>query len=425
MVNNWTEDTIDNLKASSKNAIAMGPFGSRIKAENFVKSGIPVIKGGNLTQGFLYEENYDFLTEEKANELKTSNAFRRDIVITHRGTIGQVGIIPDTSKFDRYIVSQSQLKITLDEEKINPYFVYYFFQSPLGQHRLLLNASQVGVPAIASASTSIKQISIPHPKSRNEQDKIVEILNILNEKIALNTAMNQTLEVMAQTIFKSWFVDFEPFKEGKFIESELGMIPEGWEVKKLKELTDTITKGTTPTTMRAKFATQGINFVKAESITNTHTFETSKFMYIDNETHEKLKRSQLQNKDLLYTIAGTIGRYALVDNSILPANTNQAIAIIRPKQDMLHSEYLLCYFESIFYKTYLQSRVVQAVQANLSLGEISNSPILFPKKKVLELFHSKVEPLFRQIQQNQQQIQTLTSLRDTLLPKLMSGKVRV
>lgn len=128
MTSEWPEISIDELKAPTKNAIAMGPFGSRIKAENFVEEGIPVIKGGNLTGDFIVENEFDYLTEEKADELISSNAYRRDIVITHRGTIGQVGIIPDDSKYERYVVSQSQLKVSLDQDRVNPYFVYYFLR---------------------------------------------------------------------------------------------------------------------------------------------------------------------------------------------------------------------------------------------------------------------------------------------------------
>ena len=120
MSSDWDELTIDDLKAPTKNAIAMGPFGSRIRASNFVNKGIPVIKGGNLNGDFISEDNFDYLTEEKATELQSSNAYRRDIVITHRGTIGQVGIIPDDSRFERYVVSQSQLKVTLDQDKVVP-----------------------------------------------------------------------------------------------------------------------------------------------------------------------------------------------------------------------------------------------------------------------------------------------------------------
>ena len=211
MSSDWDELTIDDLKAPTKNAIAMGPFGSRIRASNFVTKGIPVIKGGNLNGDFISEDNFDYLTEEKATELQSSNAYRRDIVITHRGTIGQVGIIPDDSRFERYVVSQSQLKVTLDQDKVNPFYVYYFLRSPLGQHRLLVNSSQVGVPAIAQASTSVKGILVPFPK-RKTQDSIVEILMDLDKKIATNTQTNQTLEQIAQAIFKSWFVDFEPVR---------------------------------------------------------------------------------------------------------------------------------------------------------------------------------------------------------------------
>jgi type I restriction enzyme, S subunit len=211
MSSDWEEISIDDLKAGKNNAIAMGPFGSRIKKENFTNSGIPVIKGGNLNGDFILEDDFDYLTIDKADELSTSNAFRRDIVITHRGTIGQVGIIPDNSKHERYVVSQSQLKVSLDESRVNPYFVYYFLRSPIGQHRLLSNASQVGVPAIAQASTSVKSILVPVPKIE-VQDKIVEILLSLDHKIEANKQTNETLEAMAQAIFKSWFVDFDPVR---------------------------------------------------------------------------------------------------------------------------------------------------------------------------------------------------------------------
>src|SRR5690625_4926622 len=110
----------------------MGPFGSRIKKENFTNSGIPVIKGGNHNGDFILEDNFDYLTIDKANELSTSNAFQRDIVITHMGTVGQVGIMPDKSKYEIDVVAQSQLKVSLDESRVNPFFVYYFLRSPIG-----------------------------------------------------------------------------------------------------------------------------------------------------------------------------------------------------------------------------------------------------------------------------------------------------
>ena len=231
----------------------MGPFGSRIKAENFVSEGVPVIKGGNLN-GDLDSSAFDFLTPQKAAELSTSIARRLDLVITHRGTLGQVGIIPPNSRYPEYIVSQSQLKLSFDQTKVNPYFIYYFLRSPLGQRRLLANTSQVGVPAIAQALTSIRNIKVPLP-SLNVQDSIVSTLRLIDDRIALLRETNTTLEAIAQALFKSWFVDFDPVhakQQGRepegmdsetaalfpdcFEESELGLVPREWQVGKVEQL---------------------------------------------------------------------------------------------------------------------------------------------------------------------------------------------
>lgn len=160
MSSEWPEVPLDSLKADAKSAFAMGPFGSNIKAENFVSAGVPVIKGGNLGGTYLDERKFDFLTQQKADELESSKARRLDIVVTHRGTLGQVGLIPESSLYEQYVVSQSQLKMSFDTTKVNPYFIYYFFRSPVGQARLLANTSQVGVPAIAQALTTYMQIKI-------------------------------------------------------------------------------------------------------------------------------------------------------------------------------------------------------------------------------------------------------------------------
>ena len=212
MASKWAEVPLEQLKAQTKSAFAMGPFGSKIKAENFTTFGVPVIKGGNLNATYLDESDFDFLTQEKADELESAKARRLDIVITHRGTLGQVGLIPENSKYEEYVVSQSQLKMSFDIKRIDPYFVYYFLKSPLGQSRLLSNVSQVGVPAIAQALTSVRAIEIPIPENRSEQMRISSVLRSLDDKIGLNCGINQTLEAMAQAIFKSWFVDFEPVK---------------------------------------------------------------------------------------------------------------------------------------------------------------------------------------------------------------------
>ncbi|MGJ5076956.1 restriction endonuclease subunit S [Bradyrhizobium oligotrophicum] len=142
--------------------VAMGPFGSDIKTDNFVEAGVPVVRGSNLVDGFV-EEAFVFLTEQKADELRNANAFPGNIVITHRGTLGQVGLIPIGSRFPRYVVSQSQMLLAVDMAVATPRYLYEFLRSAFGQHSLLANTSQTGVPAIARPTTSVKAIRIVKP----------------------------------------------------------------------------------------------------------------------------------------------------------------------------------------------------------------------------------------------------------------------
>lgn len=142
--------------------IAMGPFGSNIKTSNFVPHGVPVIRGGNLTNGFV-DDRFVFLTEEKADQLRNSNARPGNIVITHRGTLGQVGLIPNDCRYPRYVVSQSQMVLSARSEVASGRYLYEFLRSPIGQQALLANTSQVGVPAIAQPTTSVKAIRVAAP----------------------------------------------------------------------------------------------------------------------------------------------------------------------------------------------------------------------------------------------------------------------
>jgi len=125
--------------------VGMGPFGSSIKVETFVPEGIPIISGQHLNQTLLEDNHYNFITPQHAEELKNSNVFRGDIIFTHAGNIGQVAYIPETSQYERYVISQRQFYLRCDLTKISPLFVIYFFKTPQGQHALLANTSSTGV----------------------------------------------------------------------------------------------------------------------------------------------------------------------------------------------------------------------------------------------------------------------------------------
>ncbi|WP_262209026.1 hypothetical protein [Serratia proteamaculans] len=144
--------------------IGMGPFGSNIKVSTFVDEGVPIISGQHLKAPLLKDGDNDFVTFEHADKLKNSNVFREDIIFTHAGNIGQVSIIPELSCYDRYVISQRQFFLRANNKITSPYFLLYFFRSSLGQHLLLSNASQVGVPSIARPSSHLKSIELVAPE---------------------------------------------------------------------------------------------------------------------------------------------------------------------------------------------------------------------------------------------------------------------
>ena len=229
-------------------------------------------------------------------------------------------------------------------------------------------------------------------------------------------AVNHHLEQMAQAIFKSWFVDFEPFG---------GEMPDDWLHVTLGELCKTVTKGTTPTTLKKQFVTQGINFIKAESIMDDHSLDFSKLAFIDDETNTLLNRSTIMVDDIIFTIAGTLGRFAFACAELIPANTNQAVAIIRADKSQIDPITLYSFFIGGLHSDFYTKNIQQAVQANLSLTTIKALPLLLPPSKTLSEYTALIKPLFEQIFLNYSASRHLANLRDTLLPKLMSGELSV
>jgi type I restriction enzyme S subunit len=146
---------------------------------------VPVIRGGNLPNGF-QDHGFVFVSETKAEELRSAIARTEDVVFTHRGTLGQVGIIPTKPNYHRYIVSQSQMVLAVDKGKISPFIVYLFFRSPEGQGALLANTNQTGVPAIAQPTTNLRRIQlvVPSKDVSDSFDAIVRPLFVKHEQNA-------------------------------------------------------------------------------------------------------------------------------------------------------------------------------------------------------------------------------------------------
>lgn len=201
--------------------------------------------------------------------------------------------------------------------------------------------------------------------------------------------------------------------------TELGEIPEDWGVIKMKELVQLITKGTTPTSIGYNYQDEGVNFIKIESLTNLGKFLPNLFAHISNECNDTLERSKLKKDDLLFSIAGALGRVAIVNEDILPANTNQALAIIRLK-DNSNRDFIYQFLKGDLIASLIRKINVSTAQANLSLGDINNFIVPIPKpsekKKITEVLFTVDE----KIEVIEEQINETKNLKKGLIQKLFT-----
>lgn len=433
MVLEWVEYSIDELKSKEKMAIAIGPFGSRMKSECYINYGVPVIRGNNLNETPYFSGDFVYISEEKAKELYSSIVVENDIVFPHRGNIGEVGIVPSNPKM--YILSSSLMKLTVNTSLVEPLFLFYFFRSDVGRYELLKNSSQVGTPGIATPLASLKNIRLKVPPVK-EQKKIVKLLKDLDDKIELNRKMNTTLEQIAQALFKSWFVDFDLVKAkaagqqpqgmdaktaalfpSEFEQSELGMIPKGWKAVPLTEIieinpTRRLSKDQLGTYLdMANVATQGhrpIAWIKR--VFNSGT--------------------KFKNGDtLLARITPCLenGKTAFVD--FLPEGEigwgSTEFIVLHPKSLLPeYFAYLLCRepkFRAFAIKSMAGTSGRQRVQTDL-LGQYI---LVVASDSVYQEFDRITKPIIRKISQNDEEIKILSELRDSLLPKLISGQIRI
>ena len=276
--------------------------------------------------------------------------------------------------------------------------------------------------------SELKNIDILLP-SIQEQIAIAKTLDDLDEKIEINNKINKKLEEMAQAIFKQWFVDFEfpnedgkPYKSsgGEMVESELGMIPKGWEVKKLSEVISV--KDGTHDSPKAK--EDGFSLITSKHIKgNKILYNEAKL--ISKEDFDKInKRSKVDTNDILITMIGTVGNLIIVNKENVDFAIKN-IGLIKTSENEEIFEFVYLYLKSKEMKNYIESRLAGSTQQYISLNELRNIPIILPKKEILTKFKKIIKSIFEQITIDIREESNLIHLRDTLLPKLMSGEIRV
>ena len=374
--------------------IAMGPFGSNIKVSCFVDSGVPVLNGSNLEGFSLSEKAFRYVTVEKADSLNKANAHRGDIVITHRGTLGQIVFIPQDSRYDRYVISQSQFRVRCNDKVLPEYLVYYF-HTPIGQYKLLSNASQVGVPALARPSSTFQQIEVTLPEL-SIQKRVVEIITTIQRKIENNQELNDNLEQQAAALFSSLYNRSNTEVRYTDLIQILG--------------------GGTPKTGETAYWNGNIAFFTPKDVGTPYTFITEKTITEEGLSH---CNSRLYPVNTVFVTArGTVGKVGL---SGIPMAMNQSCYALVGKE----THQLLVYFYTLKAVDRLKHKASGAVFDAITTRDFDSEQIMKLSDDDAKAFLCVAEPMFQEILNNGIENLQLSTLRDFLLPKLMSGEIDV
>ena len=384
--------------------IAMGPFGSNIKVSCFVDSGVPVLNGSNLEGFSLSEKTFRYVTRKKADSLNKANAHRGDIVITHRGTLGQIVFIPQDSKYDRYVISQSQFRVRCNDKVLPEYLVYYF-HTPIGQHKLLSNASQVGVPALARPSSTFQQIEVVLPEL-SIQKCVVEIISTIQKKIVNNQELNDNLQQQAELLYHK---RFETVNRDK--------LPVGWRIVRLGDV--------------ATISKKSFNPAKEPEMMLEHysipAFDEAHFPVFEPSTAIKSNKFIVDDSCFMISkLNPTTKRvwkpYCLTANAVC---STEFIVYKAKSQDL--TDFLYSVIDSTSFSDFMCSHVTGSTgsRQRTTPSDTLAFELVLPNAEEIAEYQGVVSPMFEQIKCNAIENDRLKRLRDSLLPKLMSGELDV
>ena len=324
------------------------------------------------------------------------------------GTLGQVHFVKD----DFWPLNTSLW--VKDFHGNDERFIYYFLKT--------LNFEEynsgTSVPTLNRNDVHKLDVTIP---DLQEQKSIASILSAIDDKIENNLAINKTLEEMAMALYKHWFVDFGPFQEGEFVESELGRIPEGWEVIQFSKIVSKYidNRGKTP-----PIEEEGIPLLEVKHISSNLFPDLKVQKYVSENTYNNWFRNHLEEDDIIISTVGTVGLTSLVPTFSKVAIAQNLLGL-RFEKNKFPTGFMFYLMKSPYFLNQIENRLVITVQKSIKRSDLDKIPCLIPNQNLINSFNEIATGYIKQIENNLTENQTLTQLRDTLLPKLISGEVRL
>jgi type I restriction enzyme, S subunit len=366
-----------------------------------------------------------------------------DIYVSLKDVTQSADLLGAVSKVPGFIASgrltQDTVKLEFKADDASSNYIYWLLRTP--EYRAYCRAHATGTTNLGLSREDFFSFRVPALTDRRAT--LVAIIQSIDDKMDLNRRMNQTLESTACAIFRSWFVDFDPVVAkgagrqpfgmsadlaalfpDELVSGQRGEMPLGWHFRPLAEVTAKIGSGATPRGGSAVYVPQGTSFIRSQNVLD-HEFEWSGLARITDEAAQELRGVTVRGGDVLLNITGdSILRTCVVDSAALPARVSQHVAIIRPSPGM-PPRYLHLRMVDDEMKDFLIGFDAGGTRPAVTKGQLETVPILVPPDALLRRFDELTDPLFRRIDSNRRESRTLAALRDTLLPKLMSGELRV
>ena len=402
----WTEYKLGDIAD-----IQTGPFGSQLHQRDYVPVGIPCIMPTNIgTRLNIDTTNIAHVKEEDVERLNRHCVKEGDIIYSRRGDIEKSAyILPEN---EGWLCGTGCLRIRIISNSILPRFIAYQLSTPKCKNWIVGNA--VGSTMLNLNSSILKELPISAPVKK-EQERIMSILKSIDDKIEVNRRINDNLEQQAQALFKSWFVDFEPFKDHPFVESELGMIPKGWDVRSLSDIADYV-NGLAMQKFRPVEGEAGLPVLKIR--------ELGQGLCDDNS--ELCSPSLIGNKyiindgDIIFSWSGTLMVKEWCGGK---CGLNQHLFVVIPNS---YPKWFVYQWTKYHLYNFIRIAKDKAVtMGHIKRGELDKAKVIIPNGELMSKIDILMRPLFDSTIRNELESRRLAELRDTLLPRLMSGKIKL
>ena len=435
MSSEWRSLTLGELCFEQGGSIQTGPYGSQLHTSDYVDVGVPVVMPTNIGDGGIATAGIARIGAGDVERLTQHKLLAGDIVFSRRGDVTKNALVRDFEA--GWLCGTGCLKVRLGRAvAANPSFVSYSLRQPDIKDWLVRHAVGATMPNLNTGILSAVPLTLPPLQSQLE---IATLLGALDNRIALLRETNATLEAIAQALFKSWFVDFDPVRakmEGRapegmdeataalfpdsFEESPLGSVPKTWNVRTIDDLCEVITNGGTPSRSNETFWTDGtMPWFKTGDFADGFLLAPAE--RISEAAISKSSVKVLPANAILMAIyaAPTVGRLGILTEQ---ATFNQACTGMVARATVGPWFLLLTLY---FGRTWFNSRANGAAQQNISKAIVASYRAIAPSEPLLSRFHEIADSLYCSIRANSKHAQTLTTLRDTLLPRLISGQLRL